>query len=400
MRQRLLDTRLLITAGLADFCVHVALGALSFHATRAFGATPTALGGVGFAMDAIYCLVAFAFPRWTDRLSRRTVMRLAAVAIAAGCVVARVAPSLPVFVCGMMLVRAAGAVFWPTIQARMADQAFSDLARAASAFSLSWSVGKSLGYGVNALVFGRGWLDTIDAYVLAAGVGLLIALAAPADRQRPTREQRTGSKDGQGDPMLLTKVRMAWVGIFLGCAVFTVLLTQNAPLMTARGFTGPEGEGTGNLMLATVVVSNILVFEWLRRTPQLVGRVGMLASVPITLLGGVAVLFNSASVPWLLVAAALYGIGGGIAYTQSLALSLRLPRDASSAAGLHEAVLGLANALVAPLAGYAAGSFGSANGSLFVPAACCVAGFLTIAFLARHASRSLPASLEGPMSHE
>ena len=77
-------------------------------------------------------------------------------------------------------------------------------------------------------------------------------------------------------------------------------------------------------------------------------------------------IFLVARRPPLLAGAALIGVGMGLAYTQSLFLSLGLPHKKSVAAGIHEAFIGMANATLAPLAGLATEGDGSANGALLV----------------------------------
>jgi predicted MFS family arabinose efflux permease len=79
----------------------------------------------------------------------------------------------------------------------------------------------------------------------------------------------------------------------------------------------------------------------------------------------------------------------GLAYTQSLFLSLRLPHKKSVAAGIHEAFIGVANATLAPLAGIATEAYGSANGALLFALALVASGAVFVLWSLRRTRRLL-----------
>ena len=129
----------------------------------------------------------------------------------------------------------------------------------------------------------------------------------------------------------------AWAGVFLACGAFIVLQNQNAPLMAAKAHSG----SFGNLMLAVLVGFNMLMFEVLRRKPGLAGADGALIAASGLLFAGLAAMLVASHPVALLGGAALIGVGMGLAYTQSLFLSLGLPHGKSVVGGdprgLHRA---------------------------------------------------------------
>jgi predicted MFS family arabinose efflux permease len=367
--------RIFVTAFFGDFGVHVALGAFSYRAAG-LGASPGTIGLVGGVIDLAYTIVALSLPRFTDAASRAVVVRWAAGAMAAGGLGALLAESLGGFVGALTLLRAGSAVFWPTLQARLSDGHRHELGRAVSAFSLSWCCGKTLGYGVNAACLGS--FGPRPAYAITFAAAVAIMLLVPKDRARA--DDGADGADVAG-AVRRRRVVAAWIGAFLACAAFVVLQNQNAPLMATKAHSG----GFGNLMLAVLVAFNVLVFDHLRRRPQLAGAACALVASLALLVAGTAVLFLTSGRAGLLGGAAALGVGMGLAYTQSLFLSLRLPLRKSVGAGIHEAFIGIANATVAPLAGLATEAYGTANGALLFSFSLLVAGGTTVLLCLRRA---------------
>jgi predicted MFS family arabinose efflux permease len=311
--------------------------------------------------------VALGLPRITDPKSRVLVTRCAAVTMACGAALCWHADSIIAFVSALTVLRAGSALFWPTLEARLSDEHHENLGRAVSAFSLSWSAGKALGYGVNALGFGQGLYGPRDSFLITAAGALLIVFAAPHDYPRPPGDPAVSEGAVRASRW---RIWAAWVAVFVGCGAFIVLQNQNAPLMETKSLT----PGFGNLMLATLVAVQMLIFEVLRRRPGLAGSDrALVASIGLLIAGAVALFLASDRVT-LLAGASVIGAGLGLVYTQSLFLSLRLPHKKSVAAGIHEAFIGIANGAIAPLAGLATEQYGNANGSLLFAAGLLVFG--------------------------
>jgi predicted MFS family arabinose efflux permease len=382
---RLPVPRILLAAFFADLGMHVALGSFSYRATE-LGASPGSLGLAQGVADFVYFGVALLVPRFTDGLSRAKVVRCAALAIAAGAAICWQATSLGVFAGALVLARAGSAVFWPTLEARLSDEHSADLGSAVSMFSLSWACGKALGYGVNGFALWQA-LPPAGSFAITTGAALVLLAVAPRDHARPAEEEVEPGRRAGAFPLL--RVRAAWVAVFLVCAAFVVLQNQNAPLMASKG----HGGGFGNLMLAVLVAVQFLMFEVLRRKPELAGSDrALVVSLGLIAAGLLAVWLTSVAVV-MLGAVALIGAGMGLAYTQSLFLSLRLPHKKSVAAGIHEAFIGIANAVVAPLAGIATERAGNANGALLFALALTAAGGSFVVWCVLRARRDpMPAS--------
>ncbi len=280
--------------------------------------------------------------------------------MALGLLAASAAPSLFLFSLAFVLFRIGSSLFWPVLQSRLSDEAPADLGRAVCAFNLSWALGKCVSYSLNSYLFSRGNWTAVDSIALASAAALAAAFLVPRDVDRPTAEHRRTSTQS-APPGLPQRLRIARLVMFLGACVSVIVLNQAAPILRARGL----GEETGNILLATIVAVQIGVFEWIRRRPHSVGRSAPLMGACGLLVTALVMFLMAKTVPWMVFAAVLTGIGIGVGYVQSLVLSLAVPVSAADGAGKHEAVLGAGNALIAPAAGLAANVLGFADGAIW-----------------------------------
>ncbi len=376
--------RVFLTAAVGDFASHLFFGALSFRA-RDLGADPFTTGLVGLAGDGIYVVGALFLGRWWDPMSRRRVTTAALLLMALGLTLGSFAPSLVLFAGAFMVFRVGSSLFWPVLQARLSDEAPADLGSAVCAFNIAWASGKCVSYALNAVLF-AGWIPGVDwtpakACAVAAVAAAVTAFCVPRDVVRPKSVQRRTSRAAppNGLPQRLAVARLV---MFLGACVGVIVLNQAAPILRARGMSAD----VGNVILATIVGVQMIVFEGLRRRPHTVGRTGLLLGACVFLIAAVGLFLVASTVPLLVVAAVLTGIGIGVGYVQSLVLSLAVPASAADGAGKHEAVLGAGNALIAPVAGFVGSAFdarGWGDGALWFGLVFVVAGTIHAVFRLR-----------------
>jgi predicted MFS family arabinose efflux permease len=371
------DRRTFLTASAADFALHMLLGAVSYRA-RELGASQGEMGLVGAAGDFVYMASCLLLGGVSERFGRRRAVRVCTVVFVGAGLAAWAAESLTGLVVAVVAQRIAAAVFWPTIQGRLADQS-SDLGRDAGLFNLSWSVGKSCGYLVNFALFSHLGLPTTAAFLVSGGASLLIGLAMPADRRFKAVREDGARIPPEESAAASRMIGVALLGNFAGCAAFTVVMNQSSALMAERGL----GSGDGSFLTACFVAAQIATFAFVARRHAVVGRPATLLTASALVATGLGLFAASRSTGALAAAAFVTGTGAGLAYAQAMLLSLRLPAAATKGAGRHEAVIGAANATVAPLAGYAATATGRPDDALLAAgAAVVVAGVLQAAKLA------------------
>ncbi len=379
------DRRTFVTAAAADYALHMLIGAVMFRA-RELGAEPGTLGLVGAAGDVVYTVGCLTLGGVSERTGRRSAVRGAVVAFMAAGLIAYTASSLWALVLALVVQRIAASVFWPTIQGRLADQS-SNLGRDAGLFNLSWSVGKSLGYFTNFLLFGPLELPTSSAFAVSGAAALMIGVAMPPDRRIKAVREDGCRVDPADSAVASRRIGVALLGNFAGCTAFTVLINQSPMLMASRGF----GKDLGSFLIACFTTAQIAAFLFAFRRHDVVGRVKTLLSATGFILCGTAWFALSRGTESLIAAAALTGGGAGRAYAQAMLLSLRLPSAAVKGAGRHEAVIGAANATTAPFAGFVAGTTGKADDAVWAAAGviACIGAVQTTKLVAeRRANRA------------
>jgi MFS family permease len=339
------------------------VGAVSYRA-RELGAEPFVLGLVGAAGDGVYMASCLLLGGLSERYGRRFMIRVAVAAFVAAGLFAYAATSVAALTAALVLQRVAAAVFWPTIQGRLADQSV-DLGRDAGLFNLSWSAGKTCGYLTNGLVFGPLGLPTAAAFLWSGAASLLVGLLAPPDRTTKAVREDGGRVAPEEAALASRRIGVALLGNFAGCTAFTVLTGQASALMASRGL----GKDFGSLLTACFTLAQIASFLFAFRRHDLVGRGRTLLAATLLVIGGAAGFALAREGAVLALAAGLAGFGAGLAYAQAMLLSLRLPAAATKGAGRHEAVIGLANASTAPLAGYVATSTGRPDDAVWTAAA-------------------------------
>ncbi len=356
------DRRTFFTAAAADYALHMLIGAVMFRA-RELGAEPGTLGLVGAAGDVVYTVGCLTLGGLSERTGRRSAVRGAVVAFMAAGLIAYTATSLWSLVLALVVQRIAASIFWPTIQGRLADQS-SNLGRDAGLFNLSWSVGKSLGYFTNFLLFGPLALPTSSAFAVSGAAALMIGLFMPPDRRIKAVREDGCRVDPADSATASRRIGVALLGNFAGCTAFTVLTNQSPVLMASRGY----GSDFGSLLIACFTTAQIAAFVFAFRRHDVVGRVKTLLLATVFILFGAVWFALSRGKGSLICAAAMTGFGAGLAYAQAMLLSLRLPAAAVKGAGRHEAVIGAANATTAPFAGMIAGTTGKPDDAVWAAA--------------------------------
>lgn len=370
-------TRYMVAAAGLDCATYVAVTGVPFRALQ-LGASSFVLGLLPATFSLVYVSSTLLTGRLSDRLPRIALARIGALVFASAATMLLFAPSLPWLFVAMPLAAAGLSLFWPSLQAGLAEADVPHLLnRNLGRFNISWSLGKGTGFALGGLTLARFGFQTLFAAALGLALFVAFILRAappPADsgdtavpagpdpgrRAAPapsTEELRTGPAARRGF------LQMAWIANALAYGVVATLNYHYPKYLQSLG----RGASLYGGFQALVYLAETMTFLALQRSPGWHYRKGPLFLSQIVLAGLVlAIPFVRAPALLLLLAP---GIGSvlGLSYYSSLYYSLHAAEARGRNTGLHEAVLGSGSLLV-PFIG---GSLATATGSLAAPYAVC-----------------------------
>jgi MFS family permease len=340
-----LSPRTLAVAFGQDLSLFVAWSVLPVWAERELHATPAQLGALPLTGGLAYIAMSLAGGRLSDRVSRTALARLGLLVFAAFCLLAWRATSIE-WVYAVSVVGGLGnALVWPGLQALVGDESGPhDLEKNLGVFSLSWSLGKTLGFFVS----GYAW-QSMGLGALAA-CGALSALLAPLIPSRPAGHRAVPAPlvaaDGPPAPVRAAYLRAAWVANFAAYGLGATLNFLYEDQVAALG----RPHLHYNWVLGTVFLAQTASFRVFGRYSRWRYRPGALLFWQLAAAAALAVIGFAAPLPAALAAAAVAGTGLGLAYAASIYYSVHSDEARGQRAGIHEAVIGASNFAI-PLAG-------------------------------------------------
>lgn len=328
-----------------DFALFTVWAILPLWAKLDAHATPLELGALPLFGGVPYVVTAFFAGRLSDRVSRTTLARIGLALFASFCFfVSRITAVWHLFALSPLSGFANGLI-WPALQAKMGDVSGpDDLDRNLGLFSVSWCLGKALGFYLSGPLKTLG-LDTLPILGL---VSLALVPVVPGPTPPPSSPRPPLiPHDGPRAPVRAAYLRAAWFANFasygLG-ATFTFLY----PDLVARKGWGPTHYA---LVTGTLFLSQTVAFFLFGRFSG--WRYRWRAFVLWQAMSGAALLVVGfgAPLPAALPAAVLGGAGLGLAYAASIYYSVHTDVHRGARAGLHEAFTGASNFVVPLLAG-------------------------------------------------
>jgi MFS family permease len=314
-------------------------------------APPWQLGLLPAASSVTYVAASVVSGRFSDRVSRSTLARagllvtalfLLAFALAARAGASILALSALTVSCGL-----GSALIWPAMQAKIADLSEAgDLERNLGDFSLTWSLGKTVGF----LVAGAGVYGAfgIDVLFGCAALSLALVLVQPPASNIPRHgmEPLVGADD-HAPAVRRAHLRSAWWANFAAYGMGATMVYLYPDLVKASG--RPEWQHF--LVLGTLFLAQTAGFRWFGRN---LGWRYRLAPLLLWQAAGAAAILviGQGPGPWLAVpAAAVLGLSLGQSYTASVYYSVHAEEERGARAGIHEALIGAGDFSVPLLGG-------------------------------------------------
>jgi MFS family permease len=353
-----LSPRLLAAAFGIDLVVFLAWASIAVWAKYDGGAPAWQLGLLPVFSGIAYVVTSRKAGALSDRVSRMGLVRTGTILFAVFCGLAWLARSVP----GIALLGAlngfAMALVWPAFHARVADDSDAgNLERNLGAFSIAWSGGKTAGFFVFSLVYGRSAAAGaeaglgIDTLLLCAGAALLLVFVLP--RPGPGRGPAAMPlvRDQEHPPALRAAfLRAGWWTNFAAYGFGATLVYLYPALLHEAG----RPEADHGLVAGAVYLGQTASFWAFGRWSGWRYRFAPLLRWTVLGAAGLMVLGLGAPLPVAVAAGLVLGVSLGQAYAASVYYSVHSHEARGARAGIHEAVVGMADCGIPLLGGLVA----------------------------------------------
>ncbi len=369
-----------------DCGFYLALTGVPYKAIH-LGATPLVIGLLPTVWSVVYIAAAGIMGRLSDRVPRITLARLGTVVIFAALLIMALSPGVAGLFAGMPLAAVGLAMFWPALQAAVADA--DDAGRLGGnlgLFNVSWSVGKGSGF-----LFGGAILEHMGFNALFSTSMILIVSVAlflrgaprslETDAAVPVPELETGEERLRAAGRRRVFLFMAWIA---NGTAFGVAATLNYHY---PGFLDPLNLGSSLFggFLGLIYFSQTATFLVLMRTNAWHYRLRPLLSLCVVLAASMFLLTALDRPGLILTLAPVIGAAMGLAYYSSIYYSLHAAASRGRNTGLHEAIIGSGALLLPLLGGGAATWLGRLDLPFLLTGGVCLAAVTVQAVLARKA---------------
>jgi MFS family permease len=276
----------------------------------------------------------------------------------------------------MLLLGTAGAMFWPTLEAWIAEkESKRTLMQKMTLFNISWSTGFAVGPLVGGILFGMNFkLPFYFAFFVSVLVLFVLFYRTPKVSFSSKSKTFTGKTLLSGDPpdSFSLYIRISRMANFILCLclgmvryIFPKLATE---LQISPSFLG--------LLFFILALSLMLTFYGLGRVHRWHYRIFPLVLFQLIAAVGLVIIFIASSFPLFFLAFVFIGVGLGMSFSSSLFYSVNVTSQKGPSAAIHETVL-MSGFLLGPLIGGAVAQKLSLRAPYLAFAAIVVVGIFT-----------------------
>src|SRR5262245_25078217 len=354
---------------------------------RTLGADYRDLGLIGASQGLAFALLTIPLGRASDRFGRRAILLLSAIAVGGSAALYLAAGHVLGLAAGKLLEAGAGAAFWPTLEAWIAERfgarAGAAMGVAYGAYAAAFVVGSSLGGFV---VEGFGLRAPFALYLVTAGLTTVLVAALAGGETSDSDSTRHGVAV---TPRIVV-TNPAWARTRRGLA-YTTGFVYVYGLGTVLAFLPAYGADRGlpprgvGLLLGAYWIARVVGSLGAGRVSDALGRQFVLVPAMLAMLAGAALLVAPLGPATLFLGAVALGAAAGASAPTCVALIADHVSAAQrgTAMGLFEASCGVSILASGLLGGYAAEAFGGEAPYLIVGGLALVwAGVLGQAFRA------------------
>lgn len=312
------------------------------------------LGGLGFIISIFYVLFCLPFGKLSDRWKRKHLILFGCFLYFFSSLGISFVTNFFHLLVFMALTGVAGAMFWPSLEAWIAERGKGKLIKRISFFNISWSLGMSVGPLISGVLFELNYhFPFYFAAFVSLGIIYLILKKLPASCEKK-------EEVGVMDNVLTVKdclpqkdfsynssyLHAAWVANFAGWFVVGTIRYLFPKLSIEMGIK-PSVLG---ILIFLLSVSQAFFFYVLSRSSRWHYQLFPLIFFQALGVIGLLFIFFIPSLFTFVLSFIFIGMAGGITYSSSIFYSLNGTQDKGTKAGIHEFFLGIGG-LVGPLTG-------------------------------------------------
>lgn len=239
----------------------------------------------------------------------------------------------------------AGAMFWPTLQAWIAEkESKRTLVQRMALFNVSWGIGATVGPLIGGILFGIS-LKLPFYFAFFVSVLVLFVVFYKTPKASLSSKSKTFVSEDPPDNFSLY-VKISRIANFVVCfctgMVFYVFPKLGTQLQMSPLFLG--------FLIFSLSLSRLLTFYGLGRVHQWHYRIFPLALFQLIAAVGLIIISTASSFPLFILAFVFMGMGMGMTFSSSLFYSVNVTSQKGPSIGMHETIL-MSGFLLGPLIG-------------------------------------------------
>jgi len=303
------------------------------------GASPFLIGVIGAAGGLTYSFMPLIAGIFSDKLKRKVFISASVTSYGFSCIFYSLTdnPSMLIFIKALEWVSMA--IFWPAIEASLADTGEESLEETLKKFNISWGSAIIIGPMVGGLLISGYTIKApfIFSLIVSFSLGVLSFILIKESPRRQERSMQEGSEVERR-----SNSRYAIITALSSILLFSTIGGINSSLFPAYATDlGIPAYEIGLIMFVSGA-SRTVAFYLANKIEAKLGKLAMFLGGSLTLAFASALTANSYITITFLICFLLFGLGAGISYAASISFILR--RWSSSkgyAAGLFESLIGL-----------------------------------------------------------
>jgi len=370
----------------APFLVDMLMGSITIAVPLlaiSLGVSSFWLGILGSSPGLTYVSLCFLFGKLSEKWHRKNLLVLGLFVYAAASLLLSFSSRIYHLYLSMLLLGIAGAMFWPSLEAWIAEkESKRTLMQKMALFNISWSTGFAMGPLIGGILFGMNFkLPFYFAFIVSIFVLLILFYKTPkisfATKSKSFTDKTFISEDPPDSFSLYIKISRMANFILCLCMgmiryIFPKLATQLQISSSSLG-----------LLMFIISLSQMFTFYGLGRVHQWHYRIFPLVLFQLIATVGLLIIFTTSSLSLFFLAFVLVGMGLGMTYSSSLFYSINVISQKGPSAAIHETVL-MSGFLLGPLIGGVVAQEFSLRAPYLAVAAIVVVGILIQILIKRH----------------
>lgn len=341
-----------------------------------FGISSLSLGILGSSSGLTYVSLCFLFGKLSERWHRKNLLVLGSFVYIAGSLFLSFSSQMYHLYLSMLLLGIAGAMFWPTLEAWIAEKKSKrTLMQKMSLFNISWGMGFAVGPLMGGILFGMNYrLPFYFAFVIGVLALLILFYKTPKISFATKGESlidKTLLSGGPPDSSSLY-IKISRIANFILCFC-TGMNWYIFPKLGIQLHISPFFLG---FLMCILSLSRVLTFYGLGRIHRWHYRIFPLVLFQLIAAVGLIMIFVVSLFSLFILAFIFIGVGLGMTFSSSLFYSINVTSQKGPSAAIHETIL-MSGFLLGPLVGGALAQEFSIRTPFLVVAAIVVVGIFT-----------------------